>query len=145
MTHTNLFRAAYVVLVVGAAGTIGHSVVTWTREGWAPGTPLGELICELALPFSTTAAMKFSVCLMLYGVMRMVTGGAKATWFIRAGIGAALFNIIARDSYLFYKLGFEWVHFPNAAVDIAVIAMAILLVLLLRRLHPINAGARRDE
>lgn len=139
MTRANLHRGATILLAVAIAAAIGYAMVTWTRVGWERDIPFRIWVCEVTLPFWTNAVMKVCVAIMVYGLVRSLAGSGKAVQLVWAGLGIALFSILTRDLYLFYKSGFEWIIFPNTALDIAMVGMVFLLAqLVIRRgTHPL--------
>ena len=133
MTRNRLHKSANIILAVA----IGYAAVTWARVGWEREIPFRMWVCEATLPFWTNAVMKLCVAVMAYGLVRSLAGAEKAVWFIRAGLGIALFSILTRDLYVFYKSGFEWIVFPNTTLDIAMVGMVFLLAqFVLLRVRP---------
>ena len=139
MTHANLRRAAGVLLAVAVAAAIAHAAATWTRVGWEGDVPFRTWAFSVTLPFWTSAVMKVCVAVMAYGLMRTLAGGGKGVRLVWAATGVALLSILTRDLYLFAKSGFEWVVFPNTALDLAMVGIVFLLALLVIR------GARPPE
>lgn len=141
MARDKLLLSAHVVLGAAAAGAVAYGAVGWTWFSWEPDVVLRTMN---VLPLWTDAALKLSLAVMAYGLIRSLSGGARAAWFIRAGFGAALLSILVRYGYLLDRSPAELLYTANALLDIALAGLLFLAAVTLRYAVR-RAGARPVE